>query len=77
MTVVTIVAAGDVVCVFADRNDAIVTGAAAAQHLCVVDCEGGCENIRVVAVLTDVSGLNVVRAFAGFLDAIVATNAVS
>jgi hypothetical protein len=43
---------------FADGCDAIMTRAASAQHLGVINSESRCPDIRVVAVLADVGRLD-------------------
>lgn len=56
MAIVTGVAAGDVCRILARRNVAIVTGAASANDLCVVDPANGREYVRVVAVFAHCGG---------------------
>jgi len=77
VTVITIVAAGNVSRVFAGRCDAVMAGAAGAQHLCVVDRDRRLERDCAMAVLAYVCRLHMSRALARGVGAIVATNAVS
>ncbi len=63
--------------VLAGCRDAIMTGAATAQNLRMVDRVCGRERIGVMAVFADIGGLNVRRAFTGRLGTVVATDAVS
>ena len=77
MTIVAIVAAGDVRRVFAGRRDAVMAGAAGAYYLGVVDGDDGLKRNGAVAVLADVTCLHVSRTLTGGSDAIVATDAVA
>ena len=77
VTVVAIVAAGDVGRVFADRRNAIVTRAADADYLRVVYGVCGHPRIRVMAVFANVACLNMRKAFACGIGAVVATKAVA
>ena len=54
MTVIALFATRYVCCVLTGRDNAIVTRATGAQHLCVVDVEYWFERDRAVAVLADV-----------------------
>ena len=42
-------------------GDAVMTGAAGAQYLGVIDSDHGCPEIRGVAVLADIGRLNMCR----------------
>jgi hypothetical protein len=57
MTIVTVIAAGDMRGVFTGRGDAIMAGAAGAQYLGVIDGKGRYEHIGAVAILADIGGL--------------------
>jgi len=76
MTVVAGIAAGYVRLVLAGRSDAVMTGAASANDLCVVDCVDRRKHVRVVAVFTDVAGLNMHRILAHGVCSVVATEAI-
>ncbi len=54
VTIIARFAAGDVRSVFADRDDAIMTGAAGTYNLAVINGHYRCEHIRRVAILTDI-----------------------
>ncbi len=77
MTVVAISAAGNVCCVLACGNYSVVAGAAGTNYLCMVNRENRCPDIRVMAVLADVSRLDVSEIFAGGLDAVMAADAIA
>ncbi len=72
MTVVAIIAAGDMRWVLACRNDAVVARAAGTDHLGVI--HGVCwhPDIGIVAVFANFRCQNVRRVFAGCLYAVVA-----
>ena len=63
--------------VFAGCGDAIMTGAAGAKNLGMVNGKRGREHVGVVAVFADIAGLNMRQALAGRLRAIVAVDAVA
>lgn len=77
MTIVTIVAARNVRWVFAGSSIAVMTRAAGTQHVCVIDGKHGIKYICRVAVLADITGRYVLRAFANCLSAVVAAYAVA
>ncbi len=77
MTVVTIVAAGDVRRVFASCRHAIVSRAAGAQNLCMVNGECWRVGHSAVAILANVGGLDVRWSLAGGCDAIVTGDAIA
>lgn len=56
MAIVTIVAAGNMTCILAGCNCAIVAGTASADDLGVVNAVCGCPERRVVTVLANVAG---------------------
>ena len=59
VAVLTHIIALDVLCMFAGGNVAIVAAGTATQHLVVVHPNLGAEEIDGMAILTDVSGFNV------------------
>ena len=77
MTIVTVIAAGDMRGVFTGRGDAIMAGAAGAQYLGVIDGKGRYEHIGAVAILADIGGLYVCRGLAGGVGAVVAAHAIA
>ena len=77
MTVIAIGATGNVCRVLACGNYAVVTGAAATEYLCMVYGVDRHPDIRVMAVFTNISRLNVREIFAGGFDAVVATDAIA
>ena len=77
MTVIATVVAGDMRRVLARCCKTVMTGAAATQHLCVVDRIDGSPHIAVVTILTDVARLQMRQVFAGSIQAIVAACAIA
>lgn len=77
MTIVTGVAAGDVALVLADGNDAVVARTTAAKYLRVIDGHHGCEYVGSVAIFADIGCLDVCRALAGSIGAVVAAHTVT
>ena len=77
MTIITGFTACEMRRVLTDCGDAVVTGVAGAYDLCVINCEHWREDICVVAVFTDITGLNVRQVLAGRIYAIVAVDAIS
>lgn len=75
MTVIAVVAACNMRRVLASCGTAIVTGAAAAHYVGVVNGQHGLPNRCVVAVLADIRCLNMCRTFAGGIGAVVAAEA--
>lgn len=65
MTVVAVVAAGDVIQVFPGGREAIMAGAARAQNLRMVDHVRRRPDVAVVAVLAHIGGLYVRQVLAG------------
>lgn len=76
MTVVTVIAAGDVSRMLSGRRQPVVTGAAPAQHLGVINGDHWHPDRIVVAVLADIGGEDVGRILAGSLAAVVAGYAI-
>jgi len=77
VAIVAIVTAGDMVNVLSRRHVAVMTGAAGAQHLRVVNQVRRYPQIAIVAVLANVGRLNVSLALASGLNAVVAADAVA
>jgi len=77
MTVIAVVTAGDVRRVLAGRDDAVVTGSARTEDLCVIDGVGRRPNVAVVAVLTDIARLYMCLGLACCFDTVVAAEAVA
>jgi len=77
MAIIAVVATGDMGWVFSTRRDTVMTRTAGTQHLRMVDCVRGRPNSAVVAVLANIAGLYVCRAFAGGFCAVMAADAVS
>ena len=77
VAVVTVRTACDVSRVFANGCDSVMTGAAFAQDLHMVDSERGRPDIRVVAIFANVGCQNMRWTFARGLDTVVAANTVA
>ena len=77
VTAIAVGTARDVRGGLAGRGYPIMAGTAFAQHLCVVDGEGGCPNVWIVAVLTNACCLDMADALARRLDTIVAADAIA
>jgi hypothetical protein len=77
MAVVAIIATGYVRGMLAGCNDAIMTRAAAAENLCMVDGDRRYPDGRTVTILAHVCGKNVRRVLAGCVRTIVAIRAVA
>ena len=77
MAVITVCATLNVSGVLTDGGHPVMTRAASAQHLSVINRESGCPDIRVMAVLADVGRLYVRRRLACRLNAVVAAHAVT
>lgn len=75
VTVVTGIAAVYVRRVFAGRNEAVMTGAADAHHLGVVNGKHRGEHVSVVTVFADIACLYMCKVFACGVGAIVAVDA--
>jgi len=77
VTVITGIAAIYMCRVFAGGRDAIVTGAAAADDLRVINRKHGRPDVRGMAVFTDIAGLQVRRTLAGRFHTVMAACTVS
>jgi len=77
VTVVAVVATGDVRRVLAGGRDTVVTGTAGAQYLCVIDRKDGRPDVRRMAIFTDIACLQVRRTFSGRFDTVMAADAVA
>ena len=77
MTVIAISATCNVCRVLACSYYAVMAGAAGTEYLCMVYRVNGHPDIRVMAVFTDISRLNVREVLAGGFDAVVATDAIA
>ena len=77
MAVIAVGTARNVRGSFPGCRNAVVTGTAFAQYLCVINSESRCPNIRVVAILADICCLHMRDILAGSLDAVVAADAVT
>ena len=77
MAVITVIAARDMSRVFSDGQHTVMTGSAGAEDLCVIDRCDGSEDVRRVAVLTNIRRLDVCWRFANGVGAIVAIEAVA
>jgi len=77
MAIVTGVATGDMGRMLAGGDSAIVAGATGAEDLGVIDSLCRHPYSWTMAIFADVRGLNVCRAFAGRLYAVMAANAVA
>lgn len=77
MAIVTIVATGNVSRMFADCRRAVMAGTASADNLCVVYSVGRYPGIRIMAILANITRLNVRRVLAGGIRTVVAANAIA
>ena len=77
MTVIAVIPARDVRRVLAACNDAVMTGAAGAQYLGVVDRENRRPHIAAVTVFANIARLYVRGALARGFGAVVAAEAVA
>ena len=77
MTVIAISATCNVCRVLACGNYAVMAGAAGSEYLCMVYRVNRHPDIRVMAVFTNISGLNVREVLAGGFDAVVAADAIA
>ena len=77
MTVIAVVAAGDVRRILAGGSIAVVAGAATSQNLRVIDGERRHKRISSVAVRTYISCIDVCRALTDCFDTVVTAYAVS
>ena len=77
MTVITVVATGNVGRVFSVGRSTIVAGVAGAGDLCVIDRIGRHPDVGCMAILTDFRRQDMGRVFAGRVGAIVAAGAIA
>ena len=77
VAVITGIATGDMRCVLANGRYAIVARATGTDDLGVIDADHGLPQVGAVTILTDGGRLNVRRALAGRLDAIMATGTIT
>ena len=77
MAIITVLATRYVSRMFARRCYAIVAGTTGAKNLRVVNREGWCPDIGVVAVLADICCQYVCRVLAGRFDTVMAAGAVA
>ncbi len=77
VAVITSIATRDMRCVFAGRNDAIVAGTTATDHLRVIDTDHGLPQVGAVAIFTDGARLNMCRTLARGLDAVMAAGTIA
>ena len=75
MTVVTGCATAYVSRMLTGRRDAIVAGIAGSQNVRVIDAKHRLKNVCVVAILTDITGLDVGQVLADCIATVVATEA--
>ena len=77
MTIIAGIVTGDVCRMFSGRCDAVMTGAAGANYLGMVDGKNGHEYIGAVAVLANVAGLHMPGVLAVRIHPIVAVDAIT
>lgn len=77
MAVTAVIAAGDMVRVFARRNRSIVAGATRAEHAVVIHRECRREGIGRMAIFTNIGGQNVGWILANCVGTVVAGHAIS
>lgn len=77
VAIIAVIAARDMRRMLADCDNTIVAGATGTDHLGVINSEHGRENIRVVTIFTNVTGLNMSRVFSGGVNAVVTVDAVA
>jgi len=77
MAIVASIAAVQVSGILTRRGDAVMTRAAGANDLGVIDCERGRENVGRMAVLANIAGLDVRKVFSGSFGAVVAADAIA
>jgi len=74
MAVIAGIAAGYMCRMFACRNNTIMTAVAGADDLRVVNGEDGCKDVGVVAVLANITGLDVCQVLTNGIDTVMAVN---
>lgn len=77
VAVLAIVATVDMCRMFASRSYAVVTGAAGAEYLGVIDCKGWDPQIRCMAILTHVSCLHMRWRFTRCFHTVVTATAIA
>jgi hypothetical protein len=77
MTVLAVVAARYMRRMFADRGYAVMARPASADNLCVIDGECRYPHVRVVAVLANISCLNMGRTLARCFDTVMAAGTIT
>ncbi len=77
MTIVAVVAAGNVVGVLTSRDDPVMARAASADHITVIDRECGGKGVCRMTIFTNIGGENVARRLANRISAVVARDAVA
>ena len=74
MAVIASIAARNMRRVLAGRDNAVVAAVAGPDNLSVVNSEGWHEDVGIVAILTNIAGENMRRAFANGIDIVMAVN---
>ena len=74
MAIIAGIAARDMGWVFACRNNTVMTAVAGANDLRVVNGEDWCKDVGVVAVLANITGLDVCQVLASGIDTVMAVN---
>ena len=77
VAIVTIVAAGYMICILAGCRRAVVTRSAAADHLRVVDSHHRRKACRAVTIFANITGLYVCRTLADATGSVVAAHAIT
>lgn len=77
MAIVTIIAAGNVALILASSDSAVVTRAASAYDLGMVNSVCRAPDCCVMAVLANIAGRNVIGGFAGGIRSVVTTTAIA
>jgi hypothetical protein len=77
VTIVAIVAADDVIGIFASRDYPVMTGAAGADHITVIDRKCGGESVCRMTVFTNICRENVARRFPNCVSTVMAGDAVA
>jgi len=77
MTIVAVVAAVDMTLVLAGGDNAVVAGAAGANHLCVVDRVHRHPDVRRMTIFADIAGLDVRLILASRIGTVVAAEAIA
>ena len=77
VAVIASICTGDVRCMLAIGNSAVMAGTASADHLGVINTDHGLPQVSAVAIFADGRCLNVRRAFAGSFNAVMAAATVA